>query len=64
LEGWERLKRHHPDLRDIVRRAIEVEARRRYSDAAVMYRAFKRVQRKALEHATGKRRRKPSERRR
>jgi eukaryotic-like serine/threonine-protein kinase len=63
-EGWERLKRQHPDLRDIVRRAIELEARHRYSDAAVMYRAYKRVQRKALEHAARKRRRKTSERRR
>lgn len=63
-EGWERLKRQHPDLRQIVRRSIEVEARRRYADAAVMYRAFKRVKRKALEYAAGKRPRRTSERRR
>jgi serine/threonine protein kinase len=63
-DGWERLKRQHPDLRQIVRRSIEVETRRRYADAAVMYRAFKRVKRKALEHAAGKRPRRTSERRR
>jgi serine/threonine protein kinase len=63
-DGWERLKRQHPELRQIVRRSIEVEARRRYADAAVMYRAFKRVKRKALEHAAGKRPRRTSERRR
>lgn len=64
-DGWERLKRQHPDLRQIVRRAIEVEARRRYADASVMYRAFKRVKRKALAHAASKKSpRRTSERRR
>lgn len=63
-DGWERLKRQHPDLRQIVRRSIQVEARRRYADASVMYRAYKRVKRRALEHAAGKRPRRTSERRR
>jgi eukaryotic-like serine/threonine-protein kinase len=53
--GWERLKRQHPDLRDFVRRAIEVDARKRYRDAVVMYRAFKRLKPKALKYAADKR---------
>jgi serine/threonine protein kinase len=57
VEGCERLQRHHPDLRALVRRSIEVEARRRYSDAAVMHRAFKRARRRMLDYAARKRRR-------
>lgn len=56
-DGWDRLQRQHPDLREIVRRSIEVEARRRYTDATVMYRAFKRSRRKMLDHAERTRRR-------
>jgi serine/threonine protein kinase len=63
-DGWERLKRQHPDLREMIRRSIEVEARRRYDDAAVMYRTFKRLRRRALEHAAGKRKRRTSKHRR
>jgi serine/threonine protein kinase len=62
-DGWERLKRQHPELRELIRRAIELEARRRYADAAVMYRAFKRVRRRAIEHAAGKQKRRTTKRR-
>jgi serine/threonine-protein kinase len=55
-EGWDRLKVHHPDLIDFVRRAIEFEARNRFRDGAVMYRSFKRLERKALKHAAERRR--------
>jgi eukaryotic-like serine/threonine-protein kinase len=54
-DGWERLKRQHPDLRELVRRSIQVDARRRYGNAAVMHRAFKRSRRKMLEYAVSKR---------
>ncbi|HVH97602.1 MAG TPA: serine/threonine-protein kinase [Enhygromyxa sp.] len=54
-EGWERLKRQHPDLRELVRRSLQVEARRRYDDAALMYRAFKRLKPKAIKYAVDKR---------
>ncbi len=56
-DGHDRLERQHPDLREIVRRSIEVEARRRYADASVMHRAFKRARRKMLEYADRKRKR-------
>jgi serine/threonine protein kinase len=54
-EGWDRLKRQHPELREFVRRSIEVDARKRFRDAAVMYRSFKRIQRKSLKYAADKR---------
>jgi serine/threonine protein kinase len=55
VDGWERLKRQHPDLREFVRRSLEVEARRRYADAAQMYRAFKRLKPKAIRYVAAKR---------
>ncbi|MFO7562501.1 MAG: serine/threonine-protein kinase [Enhygromyxa sp.] len=55
--GWDRLKRQHPDLREFVRRALEFEARKRYSDAALMYRVFRRLKPRALKYAAEKRRR-------
>ncbi|NVB39949.1 serine/threonine protein kinase [Pseudenhygromyxa sp. WMMC2535] len=54
-EGKERLKVLHPDLREFVRRALEVETRKRFRDAVAMYRAFKPVKRKALRYATERR---------
>ena len=54
-EGWDRLKRQHPELREFVRRAIAVESRSRFADGAVMYRSFKRLQRKALKYAADRR---------
>jgi serine/threonine-protein kinase len=54
-EGSDRLKRLHPELRECVRRSIEVDARLRFRDGAVMYRTFKRLKRKALKYATEKR---------
>lgn len=54
-DGWERLKRQHPDLRELVRRSLEVEARKRYSDAVLMYRAFRRLKPKAIKYAVDKR---------
>jgi serine/threonine-protein kinase len=55
--GWERLKRQHPDLREFVRRALEFEARRRYADAVLMYRTFKRLKPKAIKYASDRARR-------
>jgi eukaryotic-like serine/threonine-protein kinase len=60
--GWERLKRQHPDLRELVRRALEFDARRRYADAALMYRVFRRLQSRAIKYAVDKRRRRPASR--
>ncbi|EDM77485.1 probable serine/threonine-protein kinase pknH [Plesiocystis pacifica SIR-1] len=57
-EGRQRMRTHHPDLRELVRRSLEVSTRKRYADAAVMYRAFGRVKRKALRHAEERRARK------
>ncbi len=54
-EGWDKLKRLHPELREFVRRSLEVEARKRYPDAVTMYRAFKRLKPKALKYAADKR---------
>src|SRR5690606_3196364 len=54
-DGWERLKRQHPDLREFVRRSLEVEARKRYPDAVQMYRAFRRLKPKAVKYALDKR---------
>ncbi|PRQ02203.1 Serine/threonine-protein kinase PrkC [Enhygromyxa salina] len=54
-EGWDRLKRQHPDLREFVRHAIEVDARKRFRDGAAMYRSFKRLERKTLKHAAERR---------
>lgn len=54
-EGYERLKRHHPELREFVRRAIEVDARKRFANATVMYRTFKPIRRKTLAYAEAKR---------
>jgi serine/threonine-protein kinase len=56
-DGWDRLKRMHPELREFVRRSIEVDARKRFRDGAVMHRSFKRIHRKALKYAAEKRRR-------
>jgi serine/threonine protein kinase len=55
VDGWERLKRQHPELREFVRRSLEVEARRRYADATQMYRAFKRLKPKAIRYVASKR---------
>lgn len=55
VEGWDRLKRQHPDLREFVRRALAFEARRRYEDAALMYRVFKRLKPRALKYAADRR---------
>jgi serine/threonine protein kinase len=61
-DGWERLKRQHPDLREFVRRSLEVEARRRYADAAQMYRVFKRLKPKAIRYVANKRARRTTHR--
>jgi serine/threonine-protein kinase len=58
-EGWDKLKRQHPELREFVRRTLEVDARKRYPDAVAMYRAFKRIRPKALKYAAEKRTRTP-----
>lgn len=55
VDGCDRLRRHHPDLGAFIRRAIEVDARKRYRDADVMRRAFEPVKRRALRHAAARR---------
>lgn len=61
--GFDRLRgRVHPDLIDLVRRAMEVNPRKRFRDAEQLYQAFLRVRPRALKHPTKRRekREKPS----
>jgi serine/threonine-protein kinase len=56
--GFERLRRRvHPDFIAFLRRALEVDARKRYPSAVQMLTAFRRVRGKA-EHPVARRRRK------
>jgi serine/threonine-protein kinase len=49
LPGMAVLRRKaHPDLIAVLRKALEVDSRKRYKDAGVMARAFSRVKRSAL----------------
>ncbi len=54
-EGRERLQVQHPDLREFIRRALVVQARKRYRDGAVMYRSYLPVKRRALRYAQQRR---------
>ncbi|REJ70388.1 MAG: hypothetical protein DWQ31_01200 [Planctomycetota bacterium] len=52
--GYDRLRgRQHPDLIQFLRRAIEVEPRKRFKDADQMYRAFQRIKPRALRYQPG-----------
>ncbi len=56
--GYARLRpRVHPDLLAFLRRAMEVDQRKRFADATQMLAAFRRVQRHALKPAVPRRRR-------
>lgn len=55
-EGWDRLKRYHPDLREFVRRALEVDTRKRFVDGPAMLAAFEKIKRRALRYASERRR--------
>ncbi len=46
--GHDRLMRVAPELSDVLARAIQVDARRRYRDAGQMFTAYRKAQRKAL----------------
>jgi serine/threonine-protein kinase len=47
-------RRVHPELLDIVRRAIELDPRKRFADAGAMLSALRRVKRRALHYSNGK----------
>ncbi|MCA9248288.1 MAG: protein kinase [Planctomycetales bacterium] len=50
--GFTRLRdRVHPDLIEMIRRAMEVDAKKRYRDAVQMYAVFSRVKARALRFA-------------
>ena len=50
-EGYRRLtQKLHPDMVDMIRRAIEVRPARRYHDAIQMYNAYQRLRRRALRY--------------
>jgi len=54
--GVERLRRlAHPDLIDLVRRAMEVDPRKRFRDADQLYQVFRRVKPRALAYAVRRR---------
>lgn len=55
--GYKNLKRRaHPELIALLRKAIDVNPRKRFRDADQMLRAFRRVKSKALKHAERRRR--------
>lgn len=51
LPGIERLRRRHKDLVALVRRAIELNPRRRFRDAGQMLDALRRIKPRVLRHA-------------
>ena len=53
--GFSRVRRHSPELVAFLRRALEVDARRRFRDAAHMYTAFRRIKNKAINYAARRR---------
>lgn len=57
LPGWERLRgKVHPEFLSFLRKAIEVDERKRYKNGGQMLAAFNRVKGKALRYNTAKRR--------
>lgn len=55
-EGWKRLRQQHPELREFVRRSLEVDTRKRFRDAVAMEKVFRKLRGKALKHAAERRR--------
>lgn len=56
--GHERLRRRvHPDLSAFLRRALEVDHRKRFADAGQMLTAYRRLKPRVLQHAALRRRR-------
>lgn len=52
--GYDRLRgRQHPDLIQFLRRAIEIEPRKRFKDAQQMYRVLQRIKPKSLGYRAG-----------
>jgi serine/threonine-protein kinase len=50
--GWERLRRRvHPAFLDFLRRAMAVDPRKRFANAVVMLRAFRRIKSRALRYS-------------
>ncbi|MFV8752512.1 serine/threonine-protein kinase [Nannocystaceae bacterium ST9] len=54
-EGWTRLRQQHPELREFVRRSLEVDTRKRFRDAVAMDKAFRKLRSKSLKHALERR---------
>ncbi len=55
LPGADRLRRRaHPDLIAFLKKALDVDPRKRFRDAGRMLTAFQRIKPKALRHAQGK----------
>lgn len=50
-EGRTRLRQLHPELREFVRRSLEVDTRKRFRDAVAMDKAFRKLRGKVLKHA-------------
>lgn len=50
LPGAERLRRVGPEMTEVVRRALEVDPRKRYRDGGHMLAAFTRAKKRALQH--------------
>jgi len=61
--GYDRLRRAvHPDFAAVIRRAMEVDSQRRFSDAGRMLAAFRRIKPRALRGDSTKKRRKTARR--
>jgi serine/threonine-protein kinase len=52
--GYERIRRLHPDLVQLIRRAMSLDPRRRFSDAGRMLAALQRVKSRALRAGTSR----------
>lgn len=57
--GYERLRgRVHPELVELLRRAMDVDPQRRFHDANQMLEVFRKLKKRALRHGSGRRTRK------
>jgi serine/threonine protein kinase len=54
-EGQPRLRQLHPELREFVRRSLEVDTRKRFRDGIAMDKAFRKMRAKVLKHAADRR---------